>query len=89
MDGVSLSYFLVPVIAFLGFLLRRLFVKMESSMNEREIRQLIDDKMQGINIRQANYEHDLARIEKKMERELVLIHRKLDNIWNYVANGKK
>ena len=89
MEGFSISYILFPIAAFMGFLLRRLFVKLEKIMTEEEIRRLLRDKMVPLEIKHDTQRHEIKRLESKMEKELVQINRKLDDIWNFVVNGKK
>lgn len=57
-----------PVIAVFGFLLRRAFIKLDDAMNKDDVRLLIDDRLIPLQVNQRNIEHEINRIERKLDK---------------------
>lgn len=73
MEAFDPSYVLLPIMAFFGFLLRRLFVKLDSVKTEKEIRQMFYDQLAPMRVRHEDIEDDIRRIELKLDKILDLI----------------
>ena len=73
METFNVAYLFVPILGFFAFLLRRLFVKIDHAMTEREIRMLVKDQIAPMYIQVRGTEEDIARIERKLDKILDLI----------------
>lgn len=61
---------ITPVIAILGFFVKKAFMKLEQTMTENEIRILLRDKLEPIQVNLVYIQRDLDRIYKAQEKIL-------------------
>ena len=73
MEHLNILIVLSPILGFIGYILRRAFVKIEKTMSEPEIRVLIQDKLDPVNRDIRNIEKELSRIDGKLDQILKVI----------------
>ena len=64
---------ITPILAVFGFMLRRAFMKLDQTMSDKEIRILIGDRLSPMQTNQRNLEHEITRIERKLDKILDLL----------------
>ena len=57
-----------PVLAVFGFMLRRAFIKLDNTITKDDVRVLIDDRLTPLQVNQRNIEHEINRIERKLDK---------------------
>jgi hypothetical protein len=67
------SLILTPLMALFGYMLRRAFIKLETTMSEEEIRLLIADKLSPVHADIRNIDKELKRMDKKLDQLLRLV----------------
>ena len=60
--------FLTPIVGMLGFMLRRALVKLDNTITKDDVRVLIDDRLTPLQVNQRNIEHEINRIERKLDK---------------------
>lgn len=70
---VLITSILTPIVTIFGFMLRRAFMKLEQTMTEDEVRLLVTDRLGPLQVNQRNIEHEINRIERKLDRILDLL----------------
>jgi len=74
----AFSMLLMPFVGLFGFMLRRIFVKLDQIKSEDEIRRIMEDRLAPLHVRQKDLYADISRIENK-----------LDKILDLILNGKR
>lgn len=73
------SFVLAPVVTFLGFMLRRAFMKLDNTMSKSEIQMLVEARLDPVYVTQRNFHHDIVRIEAKLDKLLdIMIDERLN-----------
>lgn len=77
MDATIIAIILAPIMAIFGFMLRRLFMRLSQVKTETEIRMLLEDRLAPLKVRQSDFQDDISRIERKLDKILdIMIHEK-------------
>ena len=66
-------FILTPAVALFGFMLRKALTKLDKTMTEPEIRLLVKDRLDPIYVNQRNIEHEINRMERKVDKILDLL----------------
>jgi hypothetical protein len=62
-----------PIMGVFGYMLRRAFMKLDLTMTDIEVRTLINDRLDPMRTNQRNIEHEINRIERKLDKILDLL----------------